>query len=89
MSQLKSNLIEFPNADARQLVLDKIIQKAAPGDRLLTLCREYVNDNEIYSEETIYQTDRVAETSIDFVADICKIVGFAVYDDGPTPKRSA
>lgn len=49
--------------------------------RLLAAVRGYIYANVITSEETIYQTDRVAETSIEFVEQLCNIAGYLKLED--------
>lgn len=44
--------------------------------RLLAAAEAYIRDTRIFCAESIYQTDRVAETSIEFVEAICDIVGY-------------
>lgn len=41
----------------------------------------YINSREIYSAETVYQTDRVQVTAGDFVADVCDLVGYVDIDN--------
>ncbi len=45
-------------------------------DALLKLCGEFIADKEIRSAETIYQADRVAEGALDFIEEICNVVGY-------------
>lgn len=48
----------------------------AEPDPLRKLCRKFVKDNRITCPETVHQCDWVAENSPEFIAEICKIVGF-------------
>lgn len=44
-------------------------------------CVNFIEKQNIYCRETVYQTDRVIENSYEFVADICEIVGYVDHDD--------
>jgi len=48
---------------------------------LYTVCLKFVVQNKIYCPEDIYQTDEISENSLEFIEDICNIVG---YEDGQT-----
>jgi hypothetical protein len=39
-------------------------------------CLEFVDTQDIWVPETIYQTDRVVENSQTFIEDVCNIVGY-------------
>lgn len=43
---------------------------------LFKLCRKFVDDNRIYTPETVHQADRVAENALDLVFEICALVGY-------------
>ena len=49
-------------------------------EELESLCKKFIEDNKIYSAETIYQADRVIENAYFLIEDICKILGFATPD---------
>jgi hypothetical protein len=44
-------------------------------------CMVFIETQNIYSRETVYQTDRVIENAYVFIADICEIVGYVDYED--------
>jgi hypothetical protein len=48
---------------------------------LFDLCREFIKENKIECSETIYQTDRVAENSLEFIESICDLIGYHEEDD--------
>ena len=39
-------------------------------------CLEFVDTQDIWVPETIYQTDRVVENSQTFIEDVCNIIGY-------------
>ena len=43
---------------------------------LFDLCREFIKENKIDCAETIYQTDKVAENSLEFIESICELIGY-------------
>lgn len=43
--------------------------------------KQFIEDNDISCEETIYQTDRVVENALDFIAKLANIVGYIEYDE--------
>ena len=43
---------------------------------LFDLCREFIKENKIDCPETIYQTDRIAENSLEFIESICELIGY-------------
>lgn len=48
---------------------------------LWATCEDFINQNEISCEETVYQSDWVISNAYDFIAKICKIVGYKPYDE--------
>lgn len=53
---------------------------------LLKLCRDFISDNHISCPETVYQTDRVSNNSLEFIEEICNLVGFCKdSDEDATP----
>ena len=50
-------------------------------DLLWKICREFIDDQQIYGAETVYQSDRVIENAYSFIAKICDIVGYCEYED--------
>ena len=49
--------------------------------KLWVLCAKFIEDNDIECEETVYQTDRVAENALQLIEEIANIVGFVEYDE--------
>lgn len=43
--------------------------------------KEYIEKQQITCGETIYQTDRVSLTSLEFIEECCDIVGYAEIKD--------
>jgi len=48
---------------------------------LETLCRTFINDQHIYTDETIFQSDHIIENAYDLIAEICKIIGYCEFPD--------
>jgi hypothetical protein len=48
---------------------------------LWDLCVKFIQDNKISSGEAVYQYDRVAENSFEFMHEVCKIVGFVESEE--------
>ena len=44
-------------------------------------CRQFIEDQDICCEETVYQTDRVIVNAYDFIAGVCNIVGYKKCED--------
>jgi hypothetical protein len=44
--------------------------------QLWHVCRSYIEDLEITCPEAIYQKDGITQTSLEFVEQICEIVGY-------------
>ena len=49
--------------------------------KLVSICREFINDNNIHCVETIYQSDRVIEHAYEFIQQVCEIVGYSNLND--------
>lgn len=45
------------------------------------LCQKFVIEQDIWSPETIYQSDRVIENAYKLIQDICDIVGYVPCED--------
>ena len=45
---------------------------------LRTLVKKFIEDNTIHCAESVYQTDWVAENSLEFIESLCEVVGY--YD---------
>jgi hypothetical protein len=48
---------------------------------LFDLCREFIKENKIDCSETIYQTDRIVENSLEFIEAICELIGYHEEDE--------
>lgn len=46
------------------------------AERLLSVCREFIEEQRISCGEDIYQSDRVIENAYGFIESICEIVGY-------------
>jgi hypothetical protein len=57
-------------------VLEQTIAEALA---LRILVKNFINDNEIRCAESVYQTDYVAENSLEFIESLCEVVGY--YED--------
>lgn len=44
-------------------------------------CVAFIETQNIYSRETVYQTDRVIDNAYEFIADVCEIVGYVELED--------
>jgi hypothetical protein len=44
-------------------------------------CVAFIETQDIYSRETVYQSDRVIENGYVFIADVCEIVGYVELED--------
>jgi hypothetical protein len=51
-----------------------------PTDKLLTLCRRFIKDNQISCAESIWQTDRVSENALSLIEDIAELLGYHVCE---------
>lgn len=54
-------------------------------ERLWKHCAKFIEAQEISCPETVYQSDRVIENAYDFIEGVCKIVGYAEFEDQATP----
>jgi hypothetical protein len=43
---------------------------------LITLCKLFIDQNDISCSETIYQTDHVIENAYEFIEQVCDLVGY-------------
>lgn len=48
---------------------------------VLKLVRKFIQDNKISCGETIYQSDRVGENSLEFIEQLCEVVGYYKGED--------
>lgn len=44
--------------------------------------KEFIIDNDISCEESIYQNDNVIAAAYDLIANMCRIVGYNEIEDG-------
>lgn len=51
------------------------------GERLHKLVEGFIERNEIYSPETIYQMDHVIEDAYGFIEQLCDVVGYKEFED--------
>jgi len=47
-----------------------------PQEEVFVRVEKFIQEQRIYGEETVYQSDRVIENAYDFIADLCRIVGY-------------
>ena len=43
---------------------------------LRIVVKKFIEDNTIYCAELVYQTDCVAENSLEFIESLCEVVGY-------------
>lgn len=48
---------------------------------VMNLVRKFIQDNKISCGETIYQSDRVGENSLEFIEQLCEVVGYYKGED--------
>ena len=44
-------------------------------------CLSFIESQQIFCGETIYQTDHVIESAYEFIEDVCDIVGYVEFED--------
>ena len=44
--------------------------------QLWKICKRFIKEQQISCGETIWQSDRVSENSLEFIEEICEIVGY-------------
>ena len=49
--------------------------------RLWTLCADFIEQNDIWGAESVYQADRVIENAYAFIASICDEVGYVDLEE--------
>jgi hypothetical protein len=49
--------------------------------QLLNLCKQFIEANRIECPETIYQCDWASENALEFIENICDIIGYYKYSD--------
>ena len=50
-------------------------------DALWNICQKFIVDLEISCPESIYQSDRIAENSLELIEEICKVIGYHQFED--------
>jgi hypothetical protein len=43
---------------------------------LYELCKNFIQENGITCEESIYQCDKIAENALEFIESICDLIGY-------------
>ena len=56
-------------------------EKTEKALKLYDIVEQFIEDQRIWGEECVYQTDRVIENAYDFIAELCDIVGYKPLDD--------
>lgn len=46
------------------------------ADELFDLCKKFIDEQDIYSAETVHQSDEIILNALDFIEKICDIVGY-------------
>jgi hypothetical protein len=49
--------------------------------KLYNIVEQFIEDQNIWGDECVYQTDRVIENAHEFIAQLCDIVGYKPLDD--------
>lgn len=52
-----------------------------PEQRLFAVAQRFIEQQNIFCAETIYQSDRVIVHAYEFIEQVCDIVGYAGLDD--------
>lgn len=55
--------------------------KSSQKEKLWNLCSKFIKDLDISCSETIYQSDRIVENSLELIEKMCDIVGYHKYDE--------
>jgi glutaminase len=50
-------------------------------DKLYKIVEQFIEDQNIWCDECVYQTDRVIENAYPFIAQLCDVVGYKQLDD--------
>lgn len=51
-----------------------------PPDELLKLCEKFIEDNAILNADTVYQCDCVSSNALEFIEQVCELVGYYQED---------
>lgn len=51
-------------------------------DKLYELVTKFVDEQDIYCQETVYQCDRVIINAYELIEQLCSVVGYKELDDG-------
>ena len=81
--------------DARLILLQHIpsirtldVQPSNKAGRLLGLCRGFIANHEIRGAEGIYQDDDVGEAALEFIEQVCDIVGYDRTKSSDVPEEN-
>lgn len=50
-------------------------------EKLYRIVEQFIEDQRIWGDECVYQSDRVIENAYEFIAQLCDIVGYKQLDD--------
>jgi hypothetical protein len=50
-------------------------------EQLFELCKKFIDDNDVYGGECVYQNDNVQLSACEFIEQICDIVGYKEYKE--------
>jgi hypothetical protein len=50
-------------------------------DKLYELTKKFIDEQNIWGDECVYQADRVIENSYEFIAALCGVVGYKELED--------
>lgn len=65
------DMVSLSRGDVRRMVTE--IERLR---KLEKCCKQFIKENDVGCPETIYQTDKVSENSLEFIEEVCKIVGY-------------
>lgn len=51
----------------------------AEAKKLWNTCQRFIHEQVICHPETIYQCDRVVENALEFIEEVCKVVGYEEF----------
>lgn len=56
-------------------------QKTEKALKLYDIVEDFIDEQHIWGDECVYQSDRVIENAYAFIAQLCDIVGYKQLDD--------
>jgi glutaminase len=56
-------------------------EKAEKALKLYDIVEKFIEEQNIWSDECVYQSDRVIENAYAFIAELCDIVGYKPLED--------